>query len=563
MVDRAKKFISNILVLIAIVNMSCLSAYSAFNSEPKEDGYYYMTSENYEGWNYEIWVAPSVRIEAEITPENSYIVLTSYDSEIKIIDELESVVAPSEILGIPVKCIEDRANGNSNEHGSYWAQWDFKEISIPDGIEIIGENAFKNASNLTKVTISGTVKNIGSGAFYDCYDLTEVVLNEGTENIGGGAFSGTKLKKIKLPKSIKSIGDSAFSGTDLNCVEILGENIAFGYRVFENCKNLTTVKSESFSGMIETSIFDETPFKDNATCFLRVGNTLFDYIYTGETEITIPEGIKTINEDVFLNCEQVNTINLPESLEKIGEGAFRGCQNLSTITLPEKLTYIGEQAFYECAALKKIVLNEGIEEISKGTFENCISLEEIKIPNTVKSIKEYAFKYCKNLRKVTLGNNVEVIEGEAFMDCFSLSSIKFSDTLKQIKEKAFYGCPLEDVTILCDDIEIGNMAIGYTYDSEIGDYYIYDKCVITANGDSSASWYAYNHGISLNEIDSETIVDEDNLINDEEFAVGNQDADEQGDFGATIVVLVIVGTFIIAVLVYKKKVIDKKTTENK
>ena len=48
------------------------------------------------------------------------------------------------------------------------------DVRIPDGVTIIGEEAFYECESLVSVTIPGSVKSIGEEAFYGCASLTEV-----------------------------------------------------------------------------------------------------------------------------------------------------------------------------------------------------------------------------------------------------------------------------------------------------------------------------------------------------------------------------------------------------
>lgn len=75
-----------------------------------------------------------------------------------------------------------------------------QNIIIPDGIEIIGDDAFFMNSSLSSVHIPETVTTIGESAFYCCYNLTVLNLPEGIKVIGTQAFRGTLLTNIKIPR---------------------------------------------------------------------------------------------------------------------------------------------------------------------------------------------------------------------------------------------------------------------------------------------------------------------------------------------------------------------------
>ena len=81
--------------------------------------------------------------------------------------------------------------------------------TIPNGVETIGEGAFKNCK-LTKVDIPAGVKLLEPFAF-DESDITSIVLPSGVTEIGNYAISGCeKLTKVELPLSIEYIAPRAF-----------------------------------------------------------------------------------------------------------------------------------------------------------------------------------------------------------------------------------------------------------------------------------------------------------------------------------------------------------------
>lgn len=65
-------------------------------------------------------------------------------------------------------------------------------VRIPEtinGFKVIeiGEEAFKDSSNLTKVTIPNNVTIINNGAFKGCHGLNEVIISNGIISIGESA----------------------------------------------------------------------------------------------------------------------------------------------------------------------------------------------------------------------------------------------------------------------------------------------------------------------------------------------------------------------------------------
>ena len=79
-------------------------------------------------------------------------------------------------------------------------------LTLSEGLASIGNNAFQN-TRISSVSLPGTLRTIGNSAFEDCYSLTSVVIPEGVEKIGSYAFSYMgNLEKITLPSTLKEIG---------------------------------------------------------------------------------------------------------------------------------------------------------------------------------------------------------------------------------------------------------------------------------------------------------------------------------------------------------------------
>ncbi len=84
-------------------------------------------------------------------------------------------------------------------------------VTIPEGYDRLGDNAFKGQSKVETFILPSTLKLIGESAFENCYAMTSIKLNEGLENIGKRAFVGTNLTEISFPHSLRIINDAAFA----------------------------------------------------------------------------------------------------------------------------------------------------------------------------------------------------------------------------------------------------------------------------------------------------------------------------------------------------------------
>ena len=81
----------------------------------------------------------------------------------------------------------------------------------------IGDNAFKDCTNLRNITLPAWVTSIGDNAFEACYSLSSITLPESLTSIGDNAFEDCySLSSITLPAGLTSIGDYAF----LHCASL-------------------------------------------------------------------------------------------------------------------------------------------------------------------------------------------------------------------------------------------------------------------------------------------------------------------------------------------------------
>lgn len=96
-----------------------------------------------------------------------------------------------------------------------------KSITLPEGLEYIGDGAFQSCQMLTEISIPDNVTEIGDGAFFNCISLSYVKLPQNISKIGVAQFALCEsLKTIELPENVGSIEDIAFLGAGLTDVEI-------------------------------------------------------------------------------------------------------------------------------------------------------------------------------------------------------------------------------------------------------------------------------------------------------------------------------------------------------
>lgn len=84
-------------------------------------------------------------------------------------------------------------------------------FTIPEGVEIIGEMAFRGKKALKNVIIANSVKEIEHDAFYDCDELDNVYVPAGVKVVKSYAFAECdKLKKITFAGTPNKVSRHTF-----------------------------------------------------------------------------------------------------------------------------------------------------------------------------------------------------------------------------------------------------------------------------------------------------------------------------------------------------------------
>ena len=89
-----------------------------------------------------------------------------------------------------------------------------REVSLPDTLEEIGDQAFCGCCNLKTINFPEGLKSIGDSAFWDCDSLEEITLPATLESIGSDAFGDCgELRRVYLPRDCQ-VAEDAFDECD-------------------------------------------------------------------------------------------------------------------------------------------------------------------------------------------------------------------------------------------------------------------------------------------------------------------------------------------------------------
>ncbi len=209
--------------------------------------------------------------------------------------------------------------------------------AVPNGVSVIGKEAFKGHDELKDISIPPGVTAIEDGAFADCAALERCNIPNTVEKIGADAFKKcVSLREICLPDSVKE----------------------FKWGVFEGCRNLETVKLPS--------AIDSIPARTFENCVAL-------------TQITIPESVKHIDYNAFAGSG-LQSLYIPEGVFMICGDAFADCKNLQSVRIP-KVFFVDKTAFGGCENLQSVKIPKGFC-VDKTSFEGCpnVIFEEYEKP---------------------------------------------------------------------------------------------------------------------------------------------------------------------------------------
>lgn len=200
-------------------------------------------------------------------------------------------------------------------------------LRIPEGVQMIKENACQNFLDIKKVIIPATVQIISDYAFYDNRFLKEVVFEGESELVIIGAHAFEKnisLEKISLPKNVKYLSEKTFAVTGLKEIELNEGLKHLGKSCFSGTKFLEKI--------VIPSTLEVIPER----CFFM----------SGLMTLECKEGLKEIKESAFASCPTLYNVSLPQSLKKIYGRAFAD-SNINAIEI-YKTTKCNKNAFENC-----------------------------------------------------------------------------------------------------------------------------------------------------------------------------------------------------------------------
>ncbi len=194
------------------------------------------------------------------------------------------------------------------------------------------ENSVTTVEILDNLNIkdTGVVNEIGENAFKDCTQITQIYIPSTITKINDYAFNNCKsLTTITIPYSVMEIGEACFT----------------------DCTSLTSIKVQ-----VSSNYFSD----QNGVLYDIDGKILYAYPYKKTDEAyVLSDMLESIEKNVFRGLEKLRSVALPKNLINLGESAFENCSNLENVYIPASVETIGENAFANCSENLTIYGEEG------------------------------------------------------------------------------------------------------------------------------------------------------------------------------------------------------------
>lgn len=164
-----------------------------------------------------------------------------------------------------------------------------KQITIPDTVTEIGDNAFNYCEQLASIALPPNLQKISDRMLSDCISLTSITIPASVTEIGSQAFSRSGLTSITIPSTVTTLGSSAF------------------YR----CESLAHMDIQANVTEIPDNFAEES----------------------GRTSVTLPDTVETIGIRAFASASaNLTEITIPASVTSIGDYAFAQNEVITTVT---------------------------------------------------------------------------------------------------------------------------------------------------------------------------------------------------------------------------------------
>ena len=246
--------------------------------------------------------------------------------------------------------------------GEYaFAETDLQTLDFGESLQTIGDYAFDRCTYLTTVTFPATLTSIGNYAFAYCSSLKELYFFGDPPAVKAGSFSHVVNATAYYPlkNELWLSGGMAYAGGSIRQQPNLGNANICG-------DNLTWTFAD---GVLTISGTGEM-YNSYICC-------LWSDIREDVKKVVIESGATNISRHAFNTFPALTEISIPDTVTRIDDQVFVLCTQLKKVVIPDSVTSIGDACFSNCAALEEVHIGSGVKTIASPPLELCSSLKHV------------------------------------------------------------------------------------------------------------------------------------------------------------------------------------------
>ena len=317
-------------------------------------------------------------------------------------------------------------------------------VTIPDGVEIIGSNAFVENEDLTEIRFPKTLCSIENAAFEYCLNLRHISLPESVRSIGEKCFYGCEsLEEILSFGGVEIISKEAFCGCNIKKLILPASLIEIDDNAFNSNNNLYSITLPEY--------------------VRRIGN--YSFAFCSIKHVYLNDNLKEIGDLCFFDCP-IESIAIPSSIKSIGMNPFIGTLTIeckddcvyasengllydkrsgdlishcgeTEVALYPPISHVNSFAFYN-SEVTDVFWGSNIVKVSSWAFYNAYKLEKVIWRKCkIVEIPMGCFGNCSKISKIDIPSCVETVQKGAFFDCTDLRIMKFYGLAAKANEEIF------------------------------------------------------------------------------------------------------------------------------
>ncbi len=341
---------------------------------------------------------------------------------------------------------------------AFWGCENLRTVTLGSGLKSVGDFAFINCTGLETMTIPKNVRSIGIQAFAYCERLEDITIPPEVTDIREDSFEGDYLLNIHCEEGSyadKYARDFYERQKDISVYPDPKQEEPYNPDVpLDGVYSGDSIQNNSPSQEIIGKVFGSTKVVGNRAVVLMQNSDLPVWDSSSQTGTegngSEPEMPWRVSERTHYRDEAFTEETVSADVREIGRFAYAR-SGLRDITLPDGLETIEYAAFYHCDFLRDVKLPESVTAVEPKAFAHTAWMDGF-LNGRDRTEGDFLISggvlvaYRGSSDEVLIPDGVRVIAGEAFADHSEIKSLSVPDSVQYIDDSAFSGCSVEKIS---------------------------------------------------------------------------------------------------------------------